>query len=191
MLQAAFRGHQARVKLLSSKVCGSESPSMPGLPSQLQTCPSPCLPSPVVHAEGDPGQEEAITIIQSVLRAHLTRTRHRVTRKRATSVAPAERRPAPAARSEPSCPPLPAASGSEDSEVSSGDMVEGPAPEGEDSEAWRGPGAPAALWPCPAESPPLGLQPVVPPHTEDVSSDDSDEIVIAPSLAVKKSAPPP
>ncbi|XP_019492966.1 PREDICTED: IQ domain-containing protein E [Hipposideros armiger] len=34
VLQAAFRGHQARVKLLSSKVCGSESPSMPGLPSQ-------------------------------------------------------------------------------------------------------------------------------------------------------------
>ncbi|KAM5213628.1 IQ domain-containing protein E isoform 1-T1 [Hipposideros larvatus] len=191
VLQAAFRGHQARVKLLSSKVCGSESPSMPSLPSQLQNCPSPCLPSPVVQAHGDPGQEEAITIIQSILRAHLARTRHRVTRKRTTSVTPAKRRPAPAARSEPSFAPLPAASGSEDSEVSSGDMVEGPAPEGEDDEARRGPGAPAALRPCPAESPPSGLQPVVPPQTEDVSSDDSDEIVTAPSLAVKKSVPLP
>ncbi|KAM5213630.1 IQ domain-containing protein E isoform 3-T3 [Hipposideros larvatus] len=158
---------------------------------ELQNCPSPCLPSPVVQAHGDPGQEEAITIIQSILRAHLARTRHRVTRKRTTSVTPAKRRPAPAARSEPSFAPLPAASGSEDSEVSSGDMVEGPAPEGEDDEARRGPGAPAALRPCPAESPPSGLQPVVPPQTEDVSSDDSDEIVTAPSLAVKKSVPLP
>lgn len=67
--------------------------------------------------------------------------------------------------------------------------MEGPAPEDED-ETPRGSGAPAALWPCPAESPPSGLQPVVPPHAEDVNSDDSDEVVIAPSLPVKKNAPP-
>lgn len=35
VLQAAFRGHRARVKLLSSKVCGSESASVPSLPSQV------------------------------------------------------------------------------------------------------------------------------------------------------------
>lgn len=30
----------------------------------------------------------------------------------------------------------------------------------------------------------------MPPRAEDVNSDDSDEIVIAPSLPVKKNAPP-
>lgn len=44
---------------------------------KLQDGPSPCLPSPIVQAEGDPGQEEAITVIQSVLQAHLARIRHR------------------------------------------------------------------------------------------------------------------
>ncbi|XP_074170091.1 IQ domain-containing protein E isoform X3 [Rhinolophus sinicus] len=189
VLQAAFRGHRARVKLLSSKVCGSESASVPSLPSQLQSCPSPCPLSPVVQAEGDPGQEEAITIIQAIFRAHLAHIRHRATGQRTPSAAPARRRSAPAARSEPSSPPLPAASDTEDSEVSSEDTVEGPAPEDED-ETPRGSGVPAALWPCPAESPPSGLQPVVPPHAEDVNSDDSDEVVIAPSLPVKKNAPP-
>ncbi|XP_074170090.1 IQ domain-containing protein E isoform X2 [Rhinolophus sinicus] len=174
VLQAAFRGHRARVKLLSSK---------------LQSCPSPCPLSPVVQAEGDPGQEEAITIIQAIFRAHLAHIRHRATGQRTPSAAPARRRSAPAARSEPSSPPLPAASDTEDSEVSSEDTVEGPAPEDED-ETPRGSGVPAALWPCPAESPPSGLQPVVPPHAEDVNSDDSDEVVIAPSLPVKKNAPP-
>ncbi|XP_033696328.1 IQ domain-containing protein E isoform X4 [Tursiops truncatus] len=39
--------------------------------------PEPRVPSPVVQAEGDPWQEEAITIIQSAFRAHLARARHR------------------------------------------------------------------------------------------------------------------
>ncbi|KAF6280828.1 IQ motif containing E [Rhinolophus ferrumequinum] len=150
VLQAAFRGHRARVKLLSSKVCGSESASVPSLPSQLQSCPSPCLLSPIVQAEGDPGHEEAITIIQSIFRAHLARIRHRATGQRTPSADPARRRSAPAAHSEPSSPPLPAAS---------------------------------------AKPPPSGLQPMVSPHAEDVNSDDSDEIV-APSLPVKRNAPP-
>ncbi|XP_049555621.1 IQ domain-containing protein E isoform X3 [Orcinus orca] len=39
--------------------------------------PEPRVPSPVVQAEGDPWQEEAVTIIQSAFRAHLARARHR------------------------------------------------------------------------------------------------------------------
>lgn len=45
-------------------------------PSLPQDSPEPCVPSPVAQAEGDPWQEEAITIIQSAFRAHLTRARH-------------------------------------------------------------------------------------------------------------------
>ncbi|KAF6081499.1 IQ motif containing E [Phyllostomus discolor] len=68
-LQAAFRGHLARARLLLSR-----SPGTPGLPGQSP--PAPCVPSPEVQAEGDPGQEAAITLIQSVLRAHLARAGH-------------------------------------------------------------------------------------------------------------------
>lgn len=44
------------------------------------------------------------------------------------------------------------------------------------------------LWFLPAEPAPLGLQPAVPPPTEDIISDDSDEIIVAPALSSKKSA---
>nr|XP_023510941.1 IQ domain-containing protein E isoform X2 [Equus caballus] len=189
VLQAAFRGHLARAKLLSSKACGSESPSVPSLPSQ--NSPLPCSASPVVEAEGDPGQEEAITVIQSVFRAHLAQARLSAASHRAATAAPPRRRSALAAPREPSSPPCPAASpGQEDSEVSSGETVEGPAAEDEAPRPW-GPGEPAAPQPCSAESSPTGLQPMAPPPPDDVHSDDSDEIVMAPSLPTRKSAPPP
>lgn len=47
------------------------------------------------------------------------------------------------------------------------------------------------LWFLSAESSPTGLQPMAPPPPDDVHSDDSDEIVMAPSLPTRKSAPPP
>ncbi|XP_070086778.1 IQ domain-containing protein E isoform X2 [Equus caballus] len=189
VLQAAFRGHLARAKLLSSKACGSESPSVPSLPSQ--NSPLPCSASPVVEAEGDPGQEEAITVIQSVFRAHLAQARLSAASHRAATAAPPRRRSALAAPREPSSPPCPAASpGQEDSEVSSGETVEGPAAEDEAPRPW-GPVEPAAPQPCSAESSPTGLQPMAPPPPDDVHSDDSDEIVMAPSLPTRKSAPPP
>ncbi|KAM8764581.1 IQ domain-containing protein E [Rhynchonycteris naso] len=74
VLQAAFRGHLARTKLLLNTACGSESPSMPGHPNQNSL--PPCMPSPAVPAEGDPELEAAVTVIQSVFRAHLARVRH-------------------------------------------------------------------------------------------------------------------
>lgn len=42
-----------------------------------QDPPSPRVPSPTAQAQGSPGQEEAITAIQSVLRAHVARVRRR------------------------------------------------------------------------------------------------------------------
>ncbi|XP_029075858.1 IQ domain-containing protein E isoform X7 [Monodon monoceros] len=80
MLQAAFRGHPARARPLSSGVCSPDPPAVPSPPTQ--DSPEPRVPSPVVQAEGDPWQEEAITIIQSAFRAHLARAGHRAGRQR-------------------------------------------------------------------------------------------------------------
>ncbi|XP_059555391.1 IQ domain-containing protein E isoform X10 [Myotis daubentonii] len=159
VLQAAFRGHLARARLLASPACGPGPPSVPGLPSQSP--PSPRPPSPVVQAEGDPRQEAAVTLIQSVFRAHLARVRHRTGALPAAST----RSPVPATLSAPSPPAPPVApAGQEDGEVSGGDAMEGPAPQ-----------------PCPAEPPPSSAP------WEDVSSDDSDEVIMAPALPAKRS----
>ncbi|XP_059888517.1 IQ domain-containing protein E isoform X5 [Delphinus delphis] len=80
VLQAAFRAHPARARPLSSGVCSPDPPAVPSPPTQ--DSPEPRVPSPVVQAEGDPWQEEAITIIQSAFRAHLARARHRAGRQR-------------------------------------------------------------------------------------------------------------
>ncbi|XP_061258296.1 IQ domain-containing protein E isoform X6 [Bos javanicus] len=80
VLQAAFRGHLARARLLSRAACVSEPPRMPSPPTQ--DSPEPRIPSPAAQAEGDPWQEEAVTIIQSAFRAHLARARHRAGRQR-------------------------------------------------------------------------------------------------------------
>ncbi|XP_059737618.1 IQ domain-containing protein E isoform X19 [Bos taurus] len=74
VLQAAFRGHLARARLLSRAACVSEPPRVPSPPTQ--DSPEPRIPSPAAQAEGDPWQEEAVTIIQSAFRAHLARARH-------------------------------------------------------------------------------------------------------------------
>ncbi|XP_045318130.1 IQ domain-containing protein E isoform X8 [Leopardus geoffroyi] len=173
VLQAAFRGHLARVKLLSSQACASEPPSPP-----RQDPPSPRVPSPTVQAQGSPGQEEAITAIQSVLRAHLARVRRSAAGQRAVAAAPRRRQPAPATHSQLSSPPCPAPSpGQEDSEASGGETAEGPAAEDEAL------GSPAALQPRCGPSSPSGPGPA-----DDGSSDDSDEIVVAPAVAPRKAA---
>ncbi|XP_077852152.1 IQ domain-containing protein E isoform X7 [Macaca mulatta] len=170
VLQAAFRGHVARTKLLASKARGSEPPSMPGLPDQgvpgaqhqeppgvcqtvvfptvlvPQSSPVPRVPSPITQAEGSPAQEEAIVIIQSALRAHLARARHSATGKRTTTAASTKRRSASATHRDASSPPFLAA---------------------------------------PPDPSPAGPQSVAPPPGDDVNSDDSDDIVIAPSLPTK------
>lgn len=55
---------------------GSQRAPSPTVMSPQDPLP-PHVPSPTVQAEDDPGQEEAITTIQSILRAHLARVRHR------------------------------------------------------------------------------------------------------------------
>uniref|UniRef100_G1PUJ2 IQ motif containing E n=1 Tax=Myotis lucifugus TaxID=59463 RepID=G1PUJ2_MYOLU len=140
VLQAAFRGHLARARLLASPACGPGPPSVPGLPSQSP--PSPRPPSPVVQAEGDPRQEAAVTLIQSVFRAHLARVGHRDLGKEAAVGAPRCHR-------------------------------------GVRRGQWGDPSLP--LWFLSAEPPPSSAP------WEDVSSDDSDEVIMAPALPAKRS----
>ncbi|XP_059935523.1 IQ domain-containing protein E [Mesoplodon densirostris] len=174
LLQRQWKGHQPRKK---KAVLDEDSPK-------------PRVPSPVVQAEGDPWQEEAVTVIQSAFRAHLARARHSAAGPRAATAAFPDR-PAWAPHSAPSSPPLPAASpGQEDSEGSSGETAEAPAPGDGAPRPW-GPGAPAAPPPCSAEPCPSGPQRAATPPAEDVNSDDSDEIVLAPPLPTKKIASPP
>lgn len=187
MLQAAFRGHLTRAKLLSSTASGSESPSMPCLSNQ--NSPSPRVPSPLHQAKGDPEQEEAITIIQSTLRAHLARTGHNVSPSVASggisTATSTKRRPVSATREGTSSPYFSAtASGKEGREESSWKTPGEPAPEEEAPRPW-GPGNSSTLQPFPVASSPSR------PPADDVSSDDSDEIVMAPALPLKKSTSPP
>uniref|UniRef100_A0A7N5P9F7 IQ motif containing E n=1 Tax=Ailuropoda melanoleuca TaxID=9646 RepID=A0A7N5P9F7_AILME len=109
VLQAAFRGHLARVKLLSSQLYASEPPGPPSPPGQDP--PPPRVPSPAVQAKDDPGQEEAITAIQSILRAHLARVRHSASGQRTATAAPRRRRAALAAPRQPPAAPCPASPG--------------------------------------------------------------------------------
>ncbi|KAM6156430.1 IQ domain-containing protein E [Erethizon dorsatum] len=169
VLQAAFRGHLKRAKLLSSKARGPEPSGQPGCVDQ--SSPVPRVLSPITQSEGSPEQEEAITVIQSVLRGHLARARHS-TSSRTTSTM--SWRAAAATLRETSSPPLLAASaGKEDSEASDGMAAEDEL------------GEPASLQ---SHSEPClpGLQPTVPQPVDDVYSDDSDDIVIVPSLPTKK-----
>ncbi|XP_027623818.1 IQ domain-containing protein E isoform X3 [Tupaia chinensis] len=182
VLQAAFRGYLARAKLLPSKACAPESPSMPGFPNQ--SSPMPSVPSPVAQAEGSPGLEEAITIVQSIFRAHLARTRHSATSKR-TAPTTSKWRPASVTHKEISSPPYLAASPGQDNEARSEQALKDDEDKDKDK-PWK----PVALHPQSAESSSPGLQPVVPPPTDDINSDDSDDIVIAPSLPTKKNSSP-
>ncbi|XP_036681584.1 IQ domain-containing protein E isoform X3 [Balaenoptera musculus] len=178
LLQRRWKGHQHRNRLKKKKAVLDED------------SPEPRVPSPVIQAEGDPWQEEAVTIIQSAFRAHLARARHSAAGPRAATAALPDR-PAWAPQSAPRSPPFPAASpGQEDSEGSSGETAEAPAPGDGAPRPW-GPGPPAAPRPCSAEPSPSGPQSAATPPAEDVNSEDSDEIVVAPPLPTKNIASPP
>ncbi|XP_055454645.1 IQ domain-containing protein E isoform X2 [Psammomys obesus] len=125
VLQAAFRGHLARSKLVRSKAPDSGSPSVPSapsLPNQLQSSPTPHIPSPGSLAEDNPVQQEAITAIQSILRGYLAQARFIANCCR--GLAAASQREAVAAMCwEPTSPPSLAASPGKDNQESSGEAA--------------------------------------------------------------------
>ncbi|XP_069920928.1 IQ domain-containing protein E isoform X4 [Oryctolagus cuniculus] len=168
-LQAAFRGHLARAQLLSRQGRSPEPPGGPGRPAQ--DSPTPRSPSPVTP--GEHSTEAAVVLVQSALRGHLARARLSATSQRAASAASARNRPASAPRGTTPPPPHRTASPGEDGEASGREATE-------DLEQ------PATPQAHSARSSPSGLQP-----GDDVDSDDSDDVVIAPLLPTKKSSSHP
>ncbi|KAM4877295.1 IQ domain-containing protein E isoform 2-T2 [Thomomys bottae] len=175
VLQVAFRGHLARSRLLASPIHHSTSPPMPAL--QDQSSPEPRVPSPAPQTEASPGQEEAVTIIQSVLRGHLARDRYSATNKGTATTSP--RRADPATFPEATSPsPLESSPDKEQSEASSGEATEDE-PQPRPGEM-LGPQLHSAE-PCPPDPKLASPLPV-----DDSTSDDSDDdIIIAPSLPMK------
>ncbi|KAM9057011.1 IQ domain-containing protein E isoform 2-T2 [Megaptera novaeangliae] len=112
---------------------------------QHRDSPEPRVPSPVVQAEGDPWQEEPVTIIQSAFRAHLARARHSAAGPRAATAALPDR-PAWAPQSAACSPPFPADSPGRQRGEQRGDRG-GSGSRGRSAEAMgaRGAGSPAAL----------------------------------------------
>ncbi|KAM9583518.1 IQ domain-containing protein E isoform 3-T3 [Trichechus inunguis] len=190
VLQAAFRGHLVRAQLLAKRAFGSPTPSTPSPPGK-----HPATPRSQRHATPDSAElEKAVTLVQSVFRAHLARTRPGAPGQRTTTAASAKRTFASTADRDASSPPsLRASPAQDDSGASSGETVEESAAE---EEALM-PGEPAVVEPRLSGSQPLlsrtppvlsGSQPVEPPPVDEVHSDDSDDVVISPSLPGKKSS---
>ncbi|XP_069889546.1 IQ domain-containing protein E isoform X3 [Dipodomys merriami] len=179
-LQVAFRGHLARARLLSSHIHDSTSPPAPDV--QDQHPPEPRVPSPTPQTEAGPGQEEAITIIQSALRGHLARDRYSATSKEtATTVSPrkADQATLPEATSLPSFEVSP---DKEQSEMSSEETTE--------DEPQPGSGETPGPQLLSAEPFPPDPQPTSPLPVDDSTSDSDDDIIIAPSLPMKNNSSP-
>ncbi|XP_036597192.1 IQ domain-containing protein E isoform X4 [Trichosurus vulpecula] len=189
VLQAVFRGHLAREKLFSSDTFDSESPSMPSFPNKRSNT-SRCHSSSVLMAD-DKEEDEAIAVIQSIFRAHSTRMGYHA--KAASDSPISEKKPISAvcekSTSLVSAPSSLVILGKEDSEVSSEEAVEElPA---DDDESMQPRELKALVHqPCCAVSSHTRLQSIVAPPADEVSSNDSDDIVISPSLPVKKKNSP-
>ncbi|XP_053131720.1 IQ domain-containing protein E isoform X4 [Hemicordylus capensis] len=72
VLQAAFRGHLARQKLLASNAQGRNSPSMSNVENKNPE--ASCGPSSSQMAADCKADEEAVKLLQSAFRAHVART---------------------------------------------------------------------------------------------------------------------
>ncbi|XP_074057238.1 IQ domain-containing protein E isoform X4 [Macrotis lagotis] len=182
VLQAVFRGHLAREKLFSSDTFGSESPSMPSFPNKRSNT-SRCHSSSILVADNKE-DDEAIAVIQSIFRAHSARMGYHA--KTASDSSISEKKPISSiCKKSTSLVSVPSSLGKEDSEISSEEAVEElPA---DDDESMQPKELKALVHqPCCAVSSHTRLQPVVDPVVDEVSSDDSDDIVISPSLPVKK-----
>uniref|UniRef100_A0A8C5K0H5 IQ motif containing E n=1 Tax=Jaculus jaculus TaxID=51337 RepID=A0A8C5K0H5_JACJA len=169
VLQAAFRGHVARLKLLSSKAPASRSPSGLSLLDQhflarlvLYLCCS--WDSPAVVPLG---------WSQGVIRAGL------FAKEEQNEAAVVDHTPS-------TCPSIPTSiQGGHWGCLSPPSLEAEPCSNVcEESSSNAG-----SSWPS-LEPSPSGLQPLAVPFVEDISSDDSDDIIIAPCLPRKKSLAP-
>ncbi|KAL1765237.1 IQ domain-containing protein E isoform X1, partial [Sigmodon hispidus] len=180
VLQAAFRGHLARSKLLRSRAPDCRSPSLTGLPSQPQSSPTPRVPRSTSPPAASPAQEEAIIAIQSILRGYLAQARFIANCCRGMASVSSQRDAVSATPSEcASSPPSLAAS--------PGNFIH---------LAWERRGQAELGVVDSSQDPPSGSaadarpQPMSPAPVDDVFSDDSDDIIFSPFLPRKKSPSP-
>ncbi|XP_030067158.1 IQ domain-containing protein E isoform X2 [Microcaecilia unicolor] len=178
VLQAAFRGHLARQKLLSSNICGPRSPSMPRLSDRdPHTSRSDSLSSPISDTNSE---EEAITILQSVFRAHLARTNQHQCSLSVCSPGDEQKpaknySPKKTLSQSPGKPPAFIYSSSD--EKDSAEMGTG-----EGGEKWRKlvEHSPSPRQPSSAHFYEKQYQSTSTPPANEVPSDDSDEIIVVP-----------
>ncbi|XP_037766775.1 IQ domain-containing protein E isoform X1 [Chelonia mydas] len=192
VIQAAFRGHLARQTLLLSNTLGRKSPTVHSLgnkgPNMSHGSSSLSLSSDFKE------EEEVVTFIQSVFRAHLARkgqheerpsvsrvsserTFPAVSNRKKKQISPALRKPFPSAFTSTS-------PDDEDSEVTSEEVVEELTAEGRERRSRER--KLSSLQPSSVMSSQNQLQPTLSPHSDEAHSDDSDDSVVSPSLLVKK-----
>ncbi|XP_036021451.1 IQ domain-containing protein E isoform X8 [Mus musculus] len=219
VLQAAFRGHLARSKLVRSKVPDSRSPSLPGLLSPLnQSSPAPRVLSPISPAEENPTQEEAVIVIQSILRGYLAQARFIASccreiaassQRETVSLTPSGSASPPSLRASPGvirkelcaseelretsasepAPSVPYSAQGGHGDCPSSSSLEA-VPSMKDAMCEERSSSPRSAGPSLAEPSPPELQPLSPPPVEDICSDDSDDIIFSPFLPRKKSPSP-
>ncbi|XP_074137281.1 IQ domain-containing protein E isoform X3 [Sminthopsis crassicaudata] len=188
VLQAVFRGHLAREKLFSSDTFGSESPSMPSFPNKRSNT-SRCHSSSILVADNKEEDEEAIAVIQSIFRAHSTRMGYHA--KTGFDSPINEKNPISAVcKKSTSLVSAPSSLGKEDSEFSSEEAAEELPPDDDDNIQPKDLKSLIHQQASCAVSSHTRLQSIVAPPVDEVSSDDSDDIVISPSLPMKKKNSP-
>uniref|UniRef100_A0A8C3I7Q9 IQ domain-containing protein E n=1 Tax=Chrysemys picta bellii TaxID=8478 RepID=A0A8C3I7Q9_CHRPI len=192
VIQAAFRGHLARQKLLLNNTLSRKSPTMHSLgnkgPNMSHRSSSLSLSSDFKE------DEEVVTFIQSVFRAHLARKGQHEERPSVSRASSERTFPAVSNRKKKQISsslrkPLSSAFTStspddEDSEVTSEEVVEELTAEGRERRSREH--KLSSLQPSSVLSSQDQLQPTLSPPLDEAHSDDSDDNVVSPSLLVKK-----
>ncbi|XP_039348025.1 IQ domain-containing protein E isoform X14 [Mauremys reevesii] len=192
VIQAAFRGHLARQKLLLNNTLRRKSPAMHSLGNKGPNMSHGS--SPLSLSSDFKEDEEVVTFIQSVFRAHLARKGEHEERSSVSRASSERTFPAVSNRKKKQISsalrkPLSSAFTStspddEDSEVTSEEVVEELTAEG--GERRSRDHKLSSLQPSSVLSSQDQLQPIFSPPLDEAHSDDSDDNVVSPSLLVKK-----
>ncbi|XP_038619049.1 IQ domain-containing protein E isoform X2 [Tachyglossus aculeatus] len=191
VLQAAFRGHLVRQRLLSNNTLVPKSPTVCGLPNK-GSCTSHGYSSSSLAAACTEN-EEAVIVIQSIFRAHLARTGQRPSvsshaSERISSVNSSKEKASAPVYLKPSSSTFTTASpGKEDSKLRGEEIVKESAAEEKKIRPTKV--KPPSVQSFSTVSLHSRLQPVASPPVDEVHSDDSDDIIISPHLPMKKKHP--
>ncbi|XP_028912063.1 IQ domain-containing protein E isoform X2 [Ornithorhynchus anatinus] len=186
VLQAAFRGHLVRQRLLSNNTLVPKSPNVCGLPNKGSYMSHGHISSSLAAACRE--EEEAIIVIQSIFRAHLARAGQRPSvsshaSERISSVNSSKKSSSHVYLKPSSSPFTTASPGKEDSKLRGEEIVKESAAEEKKRPTKVKPPSIQSFSTVSLHS---RLQPVASPPLDEVHSDDSDDIIISPYLPMKK-----